>query len=68
MRKLSTILTLDKKDENTFVCSPDSYEDKEKHFVYGGFLFAQSLIAAQKTVGPGFLPHSLHAYFLSTST
>lgn len=32
--------------------------------VYGGHVFAQSLVAAQRTVPAGFHPHSLHGYFI----
>ncbi|KAL1959174.1 hypothetical protein VTO42DRAFT_2679 [Malbranchea cinnamomea] len=32
--------------------------------IYGGAAIAQSLAAAQKTVPPDFLPHSMHCYFV----
>lgn len=31
---------------------------------YGGLLFAQSLLAAQKTVDDKFIPHALHSFFI----
>ena len=32
--------------------------------IYGGAVIAQSLIAAQHTVPEGFLPHSMHCFFV----
>jgi acyl-CoA thioesterase II len=39
---------------------PDSKRDR----VYGGQVAAQALVAASRSVEPGFLPHSFHSYFL----
>lgn len=36
--------------------------------VYGGYICAQSLIAAMKTIENGLKPHSLHSYFISAGT
>jgi acyl-CoA thioesterase-2 len=32
--------------------------------LYGGHIVAQALVAATRTVDPGFMPHSLRAYFI----
>ena len=61
--KISKIFYLNKKDENTFVGKELGDEFGYNH-VYGGYPFAQSMLAAQKTVGPQFIPHSLHSFFL----
>ena len=61
--KLSNIFNLDKEDENTFIGKALGDEAGTNH-VYGGYPFAQSLIAAQRTVESQFVPHSLHSFFL----
>jgi acyl-CoA thioesterase II len=47
---------------------PDTYVGSGPSYpwggLYGGQIVAQALRAAELTVKPGYLPHSLHAYFL----
>lgn len=47
---------------------PDVWVGKNGNYpwfrVYGGQVAAQALWAAAQTVDPGYLPHSLHAYFI----
>ena len=38
--------------------------DEERQRVFGGQVMAQALVAAQRTVGPDRVAHSLHGYFL----
>ena len=38
--------------------------DSDRPRVYGGQVAAQALVAGCRTVEPGFVPHSLHSYFL----
>ncbi|KAE9546764.1 hypothetical protein FO519_010024 [Halicephalobus sp. NKZ332] len=64
IEELLKIFILDKEDENTFVANHLGDGTWLTKNVYGGCLFAQSLMAAQKTVGPEFLPHSLHSLFI----
>ncbi|KAE9548721.1 hypothetical protein FO519_008071 [Halicephalobus sp. NKZ332] len=61
---LLNIFGLDKEDENTFIARNLKGNQSDAKSVYGGFLFSQSLVVAQKTVGPGFLPHSMHSFFI----
>ncbi|MGH9105700.1 MAG: acyl-CoA thioesterase [Acidimicrobiales bacterium] len=47
---------------------PDTYVGAGPHYpwhgLYGGQIVAQALRAAELTVKPSYLPHSLHAYFI----
>ncbi|KAE9546180.1 hypothetical protein FO519_010608, partial [Halicephalobus sp. NKZ332] len=61
---LLNIFGLDKEDEDTFVARNLKGNVSGAKLIYGGFLFAQSLVAAQRTVGPEFLPHSMHSFFI----
>uniref|UniRef100_A0AC34R721 Acyl-CoA thioesterase n=1 Tax=Panagrolaimus sp. JU765 TaxID=591449 RepID=A0AC34R721_9BILA len=62
--ELLKIFILDKEDDNTYVANHLGDGTWLTKNVYGGALFAQSLVAAQKTVGSEFLPHSIHSLFI----
>jgi acyl-CoA thioesterase II len=52
-------------DENKFVgVQPLSKPSENSRGVFGGNLCAQAILAAQKTVDSGFVPNSLHSYFV----
>ncbi|CBL46267.1 Acyl-CoA thioesterase II [gamma proteobacterium HdN1] len=55
------LLDLERLDDNLF---RGESKDIGGHSVFGGQVVAQALIAAQRTVDPARLCHSLHAYFL----
>ncbi|MEW1973831.1 acyl-CoA thioesterase domain-containing protein [Microbacterium profundi] len=57
------ILDLEKLNENRFR-GPSLRHHAAAARLYGGHLLAQALFAAGRTVSSGFLPHSMHAYFL----
>ena len=58
---LIQLLDLETIEQNLFRgCHPAA----RKKRLFGGQIIAQSLIAAARTVAEGYLPHSLHAYFL----
>lgn len=60
LEQLLAILTLEQVDRNLFTgTSPE-----RPRRVFGGQVLAQALRAAQRTVAPGLLAHSMHAYFL----
>ena len=63
--ELLKIFILDEgKDENTFIANHLGDGTWITKNVYGGALFAQSLVAAEKTVPKQFLPHSIHSLFI----
>ena len=62
--KLLKIFVLDKEDDDTYVANHLGDGTWFSKNVYGGCLFAQSLVAAQKTVGSEFIPHILHSLFI----
>ncbi len=57
------MMTLEQHGPDTYVGTGPSYPWGG---LYGGQIVAQSLRAAAATVDPGFLVHSLHAYFIRT--
>ena len=64
VEELLKIFILDREDDDTYVANHLGDGTWLTKNVYGGCLFAQSLVAAQKTVGSQFLPHSLHSLFI----
>lgn len=61
MQELLSILDLEELELNLFRGRSPAHSMKR---VYGGQVIAQALIAAQRTVEPTRLVHSLHAYFI----
>lgn len=57
----SSMMALEPHGPDTFVGTGPSYPWGG---LYGGQIIAQALRAAALTTEPGFLPHSLHAYFI----
>lgn len=63
VEKLIRQLDLERLDSDLFLGSPGEGKGR----LFGGFVAAQSVIAAYRTVEEGFM-HSLHAYFLRPGT
>ncbi len=61
--ELVSLLQLERLEENLF---RGQSRDIGTKFVFGGQVLGQALSAAQQTVEPDRLAHSLHAYFLRT--
>lgn len=61
MQELLSILDLEELELNLFRGRSHAHSMKR---VYGGQVIAQALVAAQRTVDPARLVHSLHAYFI----
>jgi acyl-CoA thioesterase-2 len=59
---LLELLTLEQTGPDRFLA--EAGPPVEVPHLYGGRVAAQALVAAGRTVPPGWLPHSLHAYFL----
>jgi acyl-CoA thioesterase-2 len=61
-RDISALLELEREDELTFVGGHQPSTSLAK--IYGGQLFAQGIVAAERTVPAGRVPHSAQAQFL----
>ncbi|MDW8479890.1 MAG: acyl-CoA thioesterase II [Xanthomonadales bacterium] len=61
VEELIALLALERLEENLF---RGQSRDIGTRYVFGGQVLGQALAAAQLTVPPGRLAHSLHAYFL----
>lgn len=63
--KIPKLFELEKVEENVYRANfhgePKSFGDN----IYGGLLSAQALNAAQSSVPDGFVPHSVHNYFVA---
>ena len=57
------VLTVDKKDDQTF-CSNNLWRPLGNKGAFGGQLFAQGIHAMMLTVGAGFLLSSVHSHYL----
>jgi acyl-CoA thioesterase II len=62
--ELLKIFILDEEDKDTYIANHLGDGTWITKNVYGGALFAQSLVAAEKTVDKQFLPHSMHSLFI----
>jgi acyl-CoA thioesterase II len=62
--ELLKIFILDEEDKDTYIANHLGDGTWITKNVYGGALFAQSLVAAEKTVEKQFLPHSIHSLFI----
>uniref|UniRef100_A0A7E4VFW6 Acyl-CoA thioesterase II n=1 Tax=Panagrellus redivivus TaxID=6233 RepID=A0A7E4VFW6_PANRE len=62
--ELLKLFILDEQDANTYVANHLGDGTWITNNVYGGSLFAQSLIAASKTVTDNFVPHAMHSLFI----
>ncbi|VDM72130.1 unnamed protein product [Strongylus vulgaris] len=61
---IDTFLNLEKIDKNLFLARHLLKGRNSLPVVYGGQVIGQALSAATATVGSGFLPNSLHSYFV----
>ncbi|KHJ92491.1 putative acyl-CoA thioesterase II [Oesophagostomum dentatum] len=61
---VDTFLNLEKIDKNLFLARHLLKGRNSLPVVYGGQVIGQALSAATATVGNGFLPNSLHSYFV----
>nr|CDJ84205.1 Acyl-CoA thioesterase domain containing protein [Haemonchus contortus] len=63
---IDTFLNLEKIDKNLFLARHLLKGRNSLPVVYGGQVIGQALSAATATVGSGFLPNSLHSYFVQS--
>ncbi|EPB74784.1 acyl-CoA thioesterase II [Ancylostoma ceylanicum] len=63
---VDTFLNLEKIDKNLFLARHLLKGRNSLPVVYGGQVIGQALSAATATVGSGFLPNSLHSYFVQS--
>ncbi|GMS80472.1 hypothetical protein PENTCL1PPCAC_2647 [Pristionchus entomophagus] len=61
---IDTFLNLELVDNNLYLARHLLKGRKSSPAVYGGQVIGQALAAAASTVGEGFIPNSLHSYFL----
>lgn len=64
LERILSVRSVDGKSHHYEGIIPLHKPSLESRGVYGGNLCAQALVAAMETIGEGFIPHSLHSYFV----